>query len=291
MDNLLSPTRSPVSRYTRKQICDVFFKPIRDENDDCMGFYRCRCGVQRKQDAKRGYTNLINHIYSQHPDYETTLDSFQGGNNGTLLSFVDKKSANIFGWLEWIVDANLPLSFCENSLTRRYTTLKPICDDTLVHYMAAVCQEVLRTFSEFLPERFGIVFDGWSFKSEHYVGVFAAFGHDGKRETVLLAMAPLLDKEDCNNHPHHDADAHVAFLKTILKPLKRRIECVRFLVGDNCSVNGSIASKLGIPLVGCASHRLNLAMTQYLDEYEDILEKINDLMKFLRGLNQSAKLR
>eukprot|EP00644_Phytophthora_capsici_P019588 jgi/Phyca11/133604/e_gw1.585.2.1 len=98
-------------------------------------------------------------------------------------------------------------------------------------------------------------------------------------------MAPLLDKEDCNSDPHHDADAHIAFLKTILKPLKRRIDCIRFLVGDNCSVNGSIASKLGVPLVGCASHRLNLAMTQYLDEYEDILEKINDLMKFLRGLN------
>ncbi|KAG2760157.1 hypothetical protein PC116_g25133 [Phytophthora cactorum] len=73
-------------------------------------------------------------------------------------------------------------------------------------------------------------------------------------------MAPLLGKEACVSNPHHDADAHIASLKTILKPVKRHIECVRFLVGDNCSVNGSTATKLGIPLVGRASHRLNLAM-------------------------------
>lgn len=120
---------------------------------------------------------------------------------------------------------------------------------------------------------------------------FAVFGHDGKQETVLLAMAPLLDTEACDSDPHHDADAHIAFLKTILKPVKRHIECVRFLVGDNCSVNGSIARKLGVPLVGCASHRLNLAMNQYLETHADILDKINELTKFLCGLNQSAKLR
>ncbi|KAG3081583.1 hypothetical protein PI125_g20130 [Phytophthora idaei] len=104
-------------------------------------------------------------------------------------------------------------------------------------------------------------------------------------------MTPLLDKEACGSNPHHDADALIAFLKTILKPVKRHIECVRFLVGDNCSMNGSIATKLGIPLVGCANHRLNLAMNQYLETYADILHKINELMKFLCGLDQAAKLR
>ncbi|KAG6945995.1 hypothetical protein JG687_00016975 [Phytophthora cactorum] len=157
--------------------------------------------------------------------------NFRGENNGTVLSFVDKKSATVFGWLEWTICANLLLSFCENELTRRYTSLGTICDDTLVLYI-----------------------------HEHYLAVFAAFGHDGKQEAVLLAMAPLLGKEACVSNPHHDADAHIASLKTILKPVKRHIECVRFLVGDNCSVNGSIATKLGIPLVGRASHRLNLAM-------------------------------
>ncbi|KAG6944321.1 hypothetical protein JG688_00017148, partial [Phytophthora aleatoria] len=143
-------------------------------------------------------------------------------------------------------------------------SLGTICDDTLVLYIVATYTEVQRVISDYFPAEFGIFFDGWTFKSEHYLAVFAAFGHDGKQETVLLAMAPLLDKE-------HDADAHIAFLKTILKPVKRHVECVRFLVGDNCSVTGSIATKLRIPLVGCASHRLNLAMNQYLETYAYIL--------------------
>ncbi|KAF1778876.1 Ribonuclease H-like domain [Phytophthora cactorum] len=133
-----------------------------------------------------------------------------------------------------------------------------------------MCAEVLRVISGYLPAEFGIVFDGWTFKSEHYVAVFAAFGHGGKQKIVLLAMVPLLDKE---HDPHHDADAHIAFLKTILKPMKRHIECVRFLVGDNCSVKSSISTKLGTPLVGCASHRLNLSVNQYLETYAGILHK------------------
>ncbi|KAG4052389.1 hypothetical protein PC123_g12435 [Phytophthora cactorum] len=44
-------------------------------------------------------------------------------------------------------------------------------------------------------------------------------------------------------------------------------------------------------MVGCASHRLNLATNQYLETYADILHKINEWMKFLRGTNQAAKLR
>ncbi|KAF1792151.1 Ribonuclease H-like domain [Phytophthora cactorum] len=222
MDSLLSPTRAPTSRYTPKQICDVFFKPVLDNNDGCM-------------DAKRGNTNLLSHVLSQLHDYEATLDNFRGGNNETVLSFVDKKSATVFGWPEWISCANLPLSFYENELTRRYTSLGTMCDYTLILYIVATCTEVLRVISDYHPAEFGI----------HYLAVFAAFGHDDKQESVLLAMAPLLGKEACVSNPHHDADAHIAYLKTILKPVKRHIEY--------------------------------------------ILHKINELMKFLRGLNQAAK--
>ncbi|DBA02744.1 TPA: hypothetical protein N0F65_010672 [Lagenidium giganteum] len=35
---------------------------------------------------------------------------------------------------------------------------------------------------------------------------------------------------------------------------------VKFLVGDNCSTNLAIATKLTTPIVGCASHRFNLAL-------------------------------
>ncbi|KAG6973946.1 hypothetical protein JG688_00003323 [Phytophthora aleatoria] len=40
----------------------------------------------------------------------------RGGSNDTLLSFVDKKSINVFGWLEWVVCSNLFLSVCVTDL-------------------------------------------------------------------------------------------------------------------------------------------------------------------------------
>ena len=45
------------------------------------------------------------------------------------------------------------------------------------------------------------------------------------------------------------------------------------LIGDNCEVNKSIASKLNIPLVGCASHRFALGLSDYYSENEPILQR------------------
>ncbi|KAE9154518.1 hypothetical protein PF006_g1454 [Phytophthora fragariae] len=52
-----------------------------------------------------------------------------------------------------------------------------------------------------------------TFKSEHFLAVFAIFGHDRKSESVLLAMTPLLDQEDPYENPHHSAEVHIDFLR------------------------------------------------------------------------------
>ena len=44
----------------------------------------------------------------------------------------------------------------------------------------------------------------------------------------------------------------------------RTLDDVMYLCGDNCNVNRKISNDLGIPLIGCHSHRLNLAVQQYL---------------------------
>ncbi|KAE8987713.1 hypothetical protein PF007_g19429 [Phytophthora fragariae] len=130
-----------------------------------------------------------------------------------------------------------------------------------------------------------------TFKSEHFLAVFAIFGHDRKSESVLLAMTPLLDQEDPYENPHHSAEVHIDFLRSVLKDVKRFDNCVLFLVGDNCSVNGSMSAKMGVPFVGCAGYRLNLALARYLQEYATILDNIMALMKALRKLNNAAKHR
>ena len=63
------------------------------------------------------------------------------------------------------------------------------------------------------------------------------------------------------------------------------------MVGDNCSTNGSIAEKLNKPLIGCASHRFNLAVQKYYEEDGLILETNHKVMKKLKNLKAAGLLR
>ncbi|KAF1328177.1 hypothetical protein FI667_g7132, partial [Globisporangium splendens] len=65
---------------------------------------------------------------------------------------------------------------------------------------------------------------------------------------------------------------------------------VLFIVADNCATNQAIAKKLSVPLVGCASHRFNLAITRYLSDNQDLIDSIQGLCVQLRQPNNSAAL-
>eukprot|EP00644_Phytophthora_capsici_P000652 jgi/Phyca11/109215/e_gw1.16.455.1 len=77
----------------------------------------------------------------------------------------------------------------------------------------------------------------------------------------------------------------------LLRDYNKRLEQCVFLVGDNCSVNRRLATLMGVPLVGCASHRLNRAVAAQLSEHAEDLDLVQTLMLKLRTLTQSAKLR
>ncbi|KAE8973201.1 hypothetical protein PR001_g26384 [Phytophthora rubi] len=186
-----------------------------------------------------------------------------------------------------MVECNLPFSFPENATVRKHVSIPPICTETFLKYVRLVCREVEKDVAQALPAKFGVVFDDCTFKSEQFVGVFAVFEHDNRAETVLLAMAPLVDDEV----EDRTAESHVAFLSTILGFFNRTTNDIIFVVGDNCSTNGKVSKLLGVPLVGCASHRLNLAVTVFMGKHEHELEKVQLLMRKLRTLNAAAKLR
>jgi hypothetical protein len=51
-----------------------------------------------------------------------------------------------------------------------------------------------------------------------------------------------------------------------------------------------LSADSGIPIIGCASHRLNLAITEYLKTYEDLIFKVDMLMKKLQTVKYAARL-
>lgn len=66
------------------------------------------------------------------------------------------------------------------------------------------------------------------------------------------------------------------------------------LIGDNCTVNQSMSKILKAPLVGCGSHKFNLAVRKWISnqpQLEKIIRCIANVMKKASTLKVSALLR
>jgi len=86
-----------------------------------------------------------------------------------------------------------------------------------------------------LPQKFGIIFDGWSDGyGHHYVALVAVCEDDS---LPLLAMSPF------STEISFRADDHINFINEVLQDYDRDISAVLFVVGDNCPTNISLAKK------------------------------------------------
>ncbi|KAF1773381.1 Ribonuclease H-like domain [Phytophthora cactorum] len=207
---------------------------------------------------------------------------------GSILNFIRHSSQNLFVWMVWIVQCNLPLSFCESREARRFSNLEPISEERLRAGMDGVVMAVERSIASELPASFGIMLDGWTHASDHDLAVFACYEVNGSLKTPLLSMALVFNEANDDL----SAESHLDFLATML-PRDFGVQLVqcRFIEGDDCFVNRRLATLMEVPLVGCASHRLNLAVQDDLAAYEDDLAAVQALMIKLRTLTESAKLR
>ncbi|KAE9215276.1 hypothetical protein PF004_g14804 [Phytophthora fragariae] len=264
---------------TSRQLAAFFFTPLEP------GHYRCNiCEQTRKQAARTGYTNLMSHLQSVHPTHGEEYAEFQARNLATLevFGFVDEVTSHMYDWLRWIVERNLPLSEVENTLTRQLVRMRPTSVSTLKTYMARVAARVGTIIAEEMGTCIGIMWDGWSCGTRHYVAVLVVYhGPNGPIER-LIGLSPAEDGQT--------ADAQIEIMAAILEVYGKTTRMIKFVVGDNCVTNQALATKLGVPLVGCASHRFNLAMVKYLTNSADLISQIRDLMTTLRLPNNAAQL-
>ena len=105
-----------------KEITEYYFKRQRDTDD----LYVCRCGKRRKQNPRRGYGNLMDHIRSDHPKY---LEELRESNRSPFpLGNISEKAHNIYGWLHWVITDGYTLSFVDKKdITQQYSRLKSTC--------------------------------------------------------------------------------------------------------------------------------------------------------------------
>jgi hypothetical protein len=259
----------------------------------------------------KGFTNQVNHIKAVHKEawqeklekYENEFQKKQASNgngtikddqndsivaakNSSLLHFkIPTKVQDIFFWIEWICLGLLPFSFVESDLNRKKAKRNKISVNTLKKFMTILCTYVEKLIRADLPMKMNLIIDGWTSGSTHYLSVFASYNFKEDVRLVMLAFSPLLDESKL------DSREIVAFLEATLELYGKDPTNVVALTADNTNVNPATATLLGCHFVGCAAHKLNLAVNNYLQQHETLLSKLNDLMQRLLNLKAGGKLR
>ena len=130
-----------------------------------------------------GHSNLFRHVQTNHKDWQEKLDEqrsgkIAGGGMDKYLKItkrVSDEAKNMYGLLEWIVMADLPLKSVENEYFQKRSNLKPTTYKTVSKHMEKVLSLVKEHIKESMPDTFGLIFDGWSCDSEHYIAIFATW--------------------------------------------------------------------------------------------------------------------
>ncbi|ETO83802.1 hypothetical protein F444_02246 [Phytophthora nicotianae P1976] len=92
--------------------------------------------------------------------------------------------------------------------TRRYTKLPPVCRNTLRANMEGVTKAVEIKIGNEMPDKFGLLLDGWTHGTEHYLGVFACYETPSGPKYPLLSLAPIV----VDAAGRFDAETHMAVL-------------------------------------------------------------------------------
>eukprot|EP00644_Phytophthora_capsici_P016296 jgi/Phyca11/59350/gw1.34.273.1 len=86
------------------------------------------------------------------------------------------------------------------------------------------------------------------------------------------------------------ADAHIGMKDAVLDLYEKEPSMVLLLVTDNRSTNQAVATRMDVPLVGCGSHRFNLAVCRYLEGFKSLIDQVQTLCIQLWYTNNAAKL-
>ncbi|KAG6958905.1 hypothetical protein JG688_00010319 [Phytophthora aleatoria] len=203
-------------------------------------------GRVSKQAGGTEYSNLKAHLAAKHAGYQT---SFEGSSGRSLQSygFVSEEASHLFQWIQWIIMRNMPIHEVEDALTRAMSKLRPVTVKAVKKCLEGLAIKVGLKLEKGLGTRFGLI---WQ---------------------APRGLSPLADGSQT-------ADAHVKLFENTLDVYDKSKEMVGFLVGDNCNTNQAFSNKLDVPFVGCAIHRLNLAVNKFLAPHESLLSVVNTLM-------------
>jgi hypothetical protein len=263
-----------------KLMCEYFYIEV-DKH-----VWQCKKCLKKKT-KNGGWTNLLSHIRTcVGRDYEKHYREHQKVATAAMSGYfvrVSEREKEMYLWIKFIVMKNLPVSFVDCPYTRDIVRLKPVSTKTLRSNILLLWEVLRETLRRELPDKFVVVFDGWTEGTHHYIGVAASYMKmvDGEEvaQQTMLSMKPLL----ADGIQGMRATDHLEHLSRILEKYGKTCANILCLVGDNCAVNQSMARLLNVPLIGCASHKFNLAVRRWIGsqtELTTIIQKGKYLLLF-----------
>eukprot|EP01038_Epipyxis_sp_PR26KG_P007280 gene7280-9922_t len=178
------------------------------------------------------------------------------------------KARTIYGHIDRVISNNLSFRSVEYPTERLYTTLPEITRQLLVKYIIALSNEVCEKIKSELPDKFGLLLDGWKGNDKvFYIGLYAVYyvvdleKNNGEKlfRRVLLSIMPPIYESD------HSAWSHSESIKSTLEWYGKTTECVLYVVSDNCATMRCMTrDHLLVPFIGCYAHKLNLAIKFWL---------------------------
>lgn len=105
-----------------------------------------------------------------------------GGKGKTAFSLdlyvlrVSEAEQEMTEWINYLVMKNQPISLVDCPLTQSMSKLKPVSSKSIrkhiLSLVSIVREEELKLC---LPDKFILVFDGWTEGTDHYVGIWASY--------------------------------------------------------------------------------------------------------------------
>ena len=140
--------------------------------------------------------------------------------------------------------------------SRKYCNLESITHNSLKKYMEQATK-VEQKITVTLPPKFALALAGWSRHCTHVIGISAVHPSAANAkgyETALLAFSPM------SGQTSFTADDHYEFIQLVHDVFCDTLETVVPIIGDNFETYKALANRCQKPLIGCASHRFNIAV-------------------------------
>lgn len=213
------------------------------------------------------------------------------------VGVVTEEEEDMAAWVEWLILRLMPMSEVEDPTTRKFCNRKhKFGHKRVLNVLHKMSEMVESEISQNLKQasKVAIAHDGWSRFGHHYLGMMAYYikttqgtssvspMEEIKCDLLSVSVVSRLkpekeNEEDPDEIPSDEAvratasnlKTHVQFvLETFYEFDMDWLVC---LIADNTSVNHSLAELMGVPMISCALHKLNLEVKK-LEREQDNFE-------------------